>query len=379
MIPYSRQLIDQNDINAVIDALKSDIITCGKKVDEFEKAICDYIGVKYAVVMNSATSALHVAYLCLGLKNKDEVITTPITFAATSNAALMCGGEVKFCDIKFDGNIDENKIENLITQKTKIITPVDFGGNPVEIDKIIGIAKKYNLKVLNDASHAFGSQINKIKVGTKADITVFSFHAIKPITTIEGGCLCTNDENIANLAKLYRSHGIIKKQAWNSQMSLLGYNYRLSDVACALGLSQIKKLDEMIKKRENIAKFYDEKFENSKFFSIIKIPQNKKSTRHLYPILLNRNLWCEKQYIYEELHKIGILVQVHYKPTYEFEFYKKKYKEIKLKNADEFYKSELSIPCHQKMSMDDAKFITSKLYEIISKIKKWNNMRDNIY
>lgn len=369
MIPYSRQLIDGNDISAVLDALKDDIITCGRRVDEFEKAICDYIGVKYAVVMNSATSALHVGYLCLGLKKGDEIITTPITFAATSNAALMCGGDVKFCDIKFDGNIDENKIENLISPKTKVITPVDFGGNVVEMDKILDIAKKYNIKVLDDASHAFGSQINGNKVGSKADISIFSFHAIKPITTFEGGCLCTNDENIANLARLYRSHGISKKQAWNSEMNLLGYNYRLSDVACALGLSQLKKLDNMLQKREDIAKFYDEKFENSKFFTTIKIPQNKKSTRHLYPILLNQNLWCHKQDIYEELHKAGIGVQVHYKPTYEFDFYKKRYGEIKLKNADEFYKSELSIPCHQMMSMDDAKFVASKIYEILSKYK----------
>lgn len=369
MIPYSRQLIDENDIAAVIEALKDDIITCGRRVDDFEKAICDYTGSKYAVVMNSATSALHVGYLCLGVGKQDEVITTPITFAATANAALMCGADVKFCDIKFDGNIDENKIENLITTKTKAITPVDFGGNAVEMDKILEIAKKHNLKVIDDASHAFGSEVNGKKVGSKANITIFSFHAIKPITTFEGGCLCTNDENIANKARLYRSHGISKKQAWNSEMSLLGYNYRLSDIACALGLTQLKKLDNMLKTRENIAKFYDEEFKDCKFFSTIKIPQNKKSTRHLYPILLNRNLWCQKQDIYEELHKAGIGAQVHYKPTYEFDFYKNKYGQICLKNADEFYKSELSIPCHQMMSMNDAKFVASKLLEILSKFK----------
>lgn len=369
MIPYSRQLIDQDDINAVLTALQDDIITCGKKVDEFEKAISDYIGVKYAVVMNSATSALHVGYLCLGLKKNDEVITTPITFAATANTALMCEADIKFCDIKFNGNIDENKIENLISPKTKVITPVDFGGNAIEIDKILEIAKKHNLKVLDDASHAFGSEIDGKKVGTKADITVFSFHAIKPITTFEGGCLCTNDENIANLAKLYRSHGISKKQAWNSEMSLLGYNYRLSDIACALGLSQLKKLDTMLETRENIAKFYDEKFKDCEFFSTIKIAQNRKTTRHLYPILLNQSLWCAKQDIYEELHKAGIGTQVHYKPTYEFDFYKNRYGQMKLKNADEFYKSELSIPCHQMMSIEDAKFVASKLIEILSKFK----------
>ncbi|RUT50382.1 UDP-4-amino-4,6-dideoxy-N-acetyl-beta-L-altrosamine transaminase [Campylobacter fetus] len=369
MMTYSRQSIDDDDIKAVSEALKSDIITCGKKVNEFEKALCDYTGAEFAVAMNSATSALHAGYLALRLESGDEVITTPITFAATANTALMCGAKVKFADILPNGNIDPKSVEKLITPKTKVITPVDFGGLPVDIDALNLIAQKYGLKILDDASHALGSSINGKKVGTFADASVFSFHAIKPITTLEGGALLTNDEEIAAKARLIRSHGIIKKTAWNSDMITLGYNYRLSDVACALGASQMKKLDIFIAKRDEIAKFYDEAFEKSPYLSTIKIPKGVKSSHHLYPVLLFRDFWCDKQNIYEELHAKGIGVQVHYKPTYQFSFYKNLYSEISLPNAEDFYRAELSLPCHQLMSIEDAKFVVEKLNEILVKYK----------
>ncbi|PPB74307.1 UDP-4-amino-4,6-dideoxy-N-acetyl-beta-L-altrosamine transaminase [Campylobacter hyointestinalis] len=366
---YSRQSIDDDDIRAVVEVLKSDIITCGKKVDEFEKALCDYTGAKFAVAMNSATSALHAGYLALGLESGDEVITTPITFAATANAALMCGGVVKFADILPNGNIDPKSVEKLITTKTKVITPVDFGGLPVDMETLNLIAKKYNLKVLDDASHALGSSINSRKIGTFGDASIFSFHAVKPITTFEGGALLTNDEETATKARLLRSHGIIKKTAWNSDMTTLGYNYRLSDVACALGISQLKKLDIFIAKRDAIAKFYDEAFEKSPYLSTIKIPTNITSSHHLYPVLLFRDFWCDKESIYEELRGEGIGVQVHYKPTYQFSFYKNLYGEISLPNAEDFYRAELSLPCHQLMSIEDAKFVVEKLNETLSKHK----------
>lgn len=367
MIPYSKQQITDGDIAAVCEAMRSEFLTGGSKVSEFEAAICEYVGVKHAIVMNSATSALHVGYLALGVKENDEVITTPLTFAATANAALMVGAKVKFCDIKFDGNINENKLSELITSKTKVITPVDFGGNGVNIIEIMKIARAKGIKVLDDASHAFGSEIDGAKVGIHADASVFSFHAIKPITTFEGGALVTNDDEIARLARLYRSHGISKTHFWNSDMSVLGYNYRLSDVACALGLNQLKRLDEMITVRESIAQFYDERFEKNPYFSTIKIPQNKKSSRHLYPILLFSTLWCAKEDIFAELHERGVGVQVHYKPTYQFSFYKQLYGQTELKVTEDFYKSELSLPCHQGMSMDDAKFVADTLLDVLAK------------
>lgn len=369
MIPYSRQNINKDDIKAVSDALNSDTLTGGKLVCRFEEALQEYIGVKHAIVMNSATSALHVAYLILGIKNKDEIITTPITFAATANTALMCGGDVKFCDIKMDGNIDENLIQNLISSKTKVITAVDFGGNPVQIDKISKIAKDNNISLLDDASHALGSMVDGKKVGNHADISIFSFHAIKPITTFEGGALVTNDDEFARLARLYRSHGITKTELWDSDMSELGYNYRLSDVACALGISQLKRLDDMIFVREQIANFYDTIFDSNDMFKTIPIATNKRSSRHLYPILLSDNLAKFKKSIFKNLHDKGIGVQVHYKPTYAFSFYKKLYGDISLKNADKFYQSELSLPCHQGMSLQDAKFVSDTFLKIVESFK----------
>lgn len=369
MIPYSRQSIDQSDIDAVVEALKGDFLTGGKKVNEFEEALANYLGVKYVCVMNSATSALHVAYQIIDLKEGDELITTALTFAATSNTALQCGATPIFCDIKFDGNIDERKIEALITPKTKAIAPVDFGGNPLNIDAIKAICDKHKLFLVEDASHALGSQINGLKVGTTADITIFSFHAIKPITTLEGGAIATNNEAFYEQAKLLRSHGIVKKELWNSDMVTLGENYRLSDVACALGLSQLKRLDSFIQKRQDIAHYYDERFANNPFFTTIAIDKTKKSARHLYPILLDRSLWCSKEEIFKALHVKGLGVQVHYKPVYQFSYYKKLLGEMRLPNTEDFYKAELSIPCHQGMSMEDAVLVADTLLETLASIK----------
>jgi UDP-4-amino-4,6-dideoxy-L-N-acetyl-beta-L-altrosamine transaminase len=372
MIPYSRQSINEEDIQAVVDTLRGDYLTGGKKVEEFEQALGEYLDMKYVCVMNSATSALHIAYICIGLQKDDEIITTALTFAATSNAALMCEAKPIFCDIKYDGNIDENKIESIITPKTKAIVPVDFGGNPVAIKKIREICDKYKVPLIEDASHALGSQIENKKVGVLADMVIFSFHAIKPITTCgEGGAIATNDKELYERAKLLRSHGIVKKQAWNSDMLMLGYNYRLSDVACALGLSQLKRLDHFIEKRAKIAEYYDERFEDCPYFSTIKIPRGVRSSYHLYPVLLDRSFWCVKEDIFNELHAKGIGVQVHYKPTYTFSYYKKLFGEQKLINTEEFYKSELSIPCHQEMSQKDATFVADTLLKIVSKYKRY--------
>ncbi|WP_086300896.1 UDP-4-amino-4,6-dideoxy-N-acetyl-beta-L-altrosamine transaminase [Campylobacter devanensis] len=365
MMVYSRQKIEDDDIQAVIEALKSDMLTCGNRVVEFERELCELTGAKFAVAMNSATSALHAAYIALGVGPGDEVITTPITFAATANAAIMCGARIKFADVLLNGNINPASIKELISDKTKVITAVDFGGYPVDMDAIKALIKEQDIKIIDDASHALGSSINGKMVGTLADVSIFSFHAIKPITTFEGGALLTNNEEIAKSARLTRSHGMVKKEAWNMDMITLGYNYRLSDVACALGLSQLKKLDKFINRRYEIAKIYDDAFKNSKYLKTIDIPDNIRSARHLYPVLLNSNLWCVKEDIYNELHTMGIGVQVHYKPTYQFSFYKNLYGEMRLDGAEDFYRAELSLPCHQMMSDDEAKFVIANLNELL--------------
>ncbi len=371
MIPYSRQSIDEDDIKAVIEALKSDYLTGGQRVKEFEKALAEYLDIKYVCVMNSATSALHIAYKTIDLKEDDEIITTPITFAATANAALMCGAKPIFCDVKTDGNINEEKVEELINSKTKAIVPVDFGGNPVNINTIRKLCNKHKLYLIEDCAHALGSEIDGKKVGTQADIAIFSFHAIKPITTCgEGGAIATNNKELYEKAKLLISHGIVKKQVWNSDMIELGYNYRLSDVASALGISQLKKLDLFIEKRATIANFYNKEFKNNPYFFPIQLPLHVKSSYHLYPILLDRSLWCAKEDIFKELQAKGIGLQVHYKPTYQFSYYKKLFGEMKLHNAEEFYKAELSIPCHQEMSLEDARFVAHTLLEVLAKYKR---------
>lgn len=372
MLTYSHQNITQDDIEAVIKALKDEILTGGKRVNEFEEALCEYVGVRHACVLNSATSALHLAYRALNVKEK-IVLTTPLSFAATANAALMAGAKIEFIDIKNDGNIDEKKLQQrLVKDSTNIgaISVVDFAGNSVEMDEILSLAKQYNIPLIDDASHALGAEYKGEKVGKKADLSIFSFHPVKPITTFEGGAVVSDNEEFIAKIKLLRSHGIVKKRLWDNDMCDLGYNYRLSDVACALGINQLKKLDRNLEKREQIASFYDKEFEKNPYFSTIKIKDYKKSSRHLYPILLFPEFYCQKEELFENLLKAELGVQVHYKPTYEFSFYKKLLGEIKLQNADNFYKAELSIPCHQQMSIKDAKFVRDTLFQTFEKIKR---------
>lgn len=367
MIPYSTQVIDDDDIDTVIKVLKSKSLTQGERVEEFEAALCAYTGAKYAITFNSATSALHGAYKACGLSDGDEVITSPISFVATSNMLIEVGAKPVWCDVKLDGNINEKFIQRLITPKTKAIAPIHFAGKPVALDKIHEIAKKNNLLVIEDAAHALGSSLNGNKIGALSDMTIFSFHAIKPITTGEGGAVLTNNEEYAKKLKLFRSHGIIKKDFWNSDMMSMGHNFRLTEIAAALGISQLKKLDSFVKKRNEIASFYDESFKNEKLFDTIKIDENDISSRHLYPILLTSELQSVKEDIYKELLKKGIGVQVHYKPIYQNKFYINKFGKESLHAANDFYNSELSIPCQHKMTLKDAKFISDTLISVINK------------
>jgi UDP-4-amino-4,6-dideoxy-L-N-acetyl-beta-L-altrosamine transaminase len=367
MIPYSRQSIAQEDIDEVVRVLQSSHLTQDKEVELFEEAICEHIGSKFAITFNSATSALLAAYSAAGINEGDEIITTPISFVATSNMFVALGAKPVWCDVKLDGNIDERFIERLITPHTKAIVPVDFAGKPVAIHKINEIAKKHDLLVIQDSSHAFGSSIDGQKIGTFTDMTIFSFHAIKPLTTGEGGCVVTDNEEFAKKLRLFRSHGVEKKQLWNSDMVSLGHNFRLTEFAAALGRSQLKRLDKFLHVRDEIAKYYDERFAGNKLFSTIKLETNTTSSRHLYPIILSPALQCPKEDIFKELQERGLGVQVHYKPIYQNSFYKEKFGETRLHVSDDFYRSEISIPCHQEMSIDDAAFVADTLLEVIEK------------
>ena len=265
IISYSTQCIEADDIDGVIAILKGKYLAQGKKVEEFEKALCDYTGAKHAITFNSATSALFGAYSVSGITQDDEIITTPISFVATSNMFIDLGAIPVWCDIKMDGNIDEEKIEELITPKTKAIVAVDFAGKPVAMQRIQEIAKKYDLLLIDDASHALGSSVNGEKIGSMADMSIFSFHAIKPITTSEGGADLTDNDAYADKLRLIRSHGITKKELWDSDMSCMGYNFRMTEVAASLGVTQIKKLDVFIQKRDAIAAYYYDRFKERIF------------------------------------------------------------------------------------------------------------------
>lgn len=358
--PYSTQYIQEDDIQAVLKALQAPMLTQGEQTELFEKEIASYLGVKYVLVFNSATSALYCAYKAHNLQNS-EVITTPISFVATCNMLLENNAQPVFCDIKTDGNINENKIPSLITQKTKAIVSVDYAGKSVEVEAIREIAKEHNLIWISDSSHSFGGEYKGVKIGNFADSTIFSFHALKPITTGEGGALVTNDEEIYNRAKLIRSHGVIKRALWNSEVQESGFNFRLSDIASALGRSQLKKIDSFIAIREEIARFYDKVFCESPYFDISLVPSYIKSTRHLYPIMLKREFWCSKEEIFQAMQENRLGVQVHYKPIHLYKLYQSNQT---FYGAEDFYKAEISIPCHQKMNLEDAKECVEKVNKI---------------
>ena len=367
---YSHQAFDEDDFRAVLEALKSDFITQGERVNYFEKEIAKYVGAAYAVVFNSATSALNIAYKILGEKG-DRFLTTPISFCATSNMMLENNIEPIFCDINHLGNINlDSIIKNLGSnenRKIKAIVSVDYAGNSVEALKIKEICKKFNLYFISDSAHSFGGEYNGIKIGGFADITIFSFHALKPITTIEGGAIVTNNFDFYTKAKLLRSHGMVKNTPWDGELSCLGHNFRLSDVASALGISQLKKLPSFLEKRAKLAKIYNENFKNNNYFTFLNIPSNIKSTHHLYPIFLHERFFESKPKILQALLDSNIGVQVHYKPIYQFKLYKN-YKPVEnMENVDNFYNAEISLPLHQLLSIEDINYISTRLFEVLKK------------
>ena len=270
-MPYGRQYIDSTDIKKVVNVLKSDWITQGPKVKEFENALCNYTGAKYAVVVSSGTAALHIACLAAGIKEGDEVITSRITFAASANCILYCKGKPVFADIQEDTvNIAPEEIKKKITKKTKAIIPVHFAGHPCELDTISAIARNYKLLMIEDAAHALGASYKGKKIGCckHSDMATLSFHPIKSITTGEGGAVLTNRKDLYERLRIFKNHGITKDRSimhsldgpWYYEMQELGYNYRITDFQCVLGISQLKKIDQFIQKRREIVQRYNEAF-----------------------------------------------------------------------------------------------------------------------
>ncbi len=374
MIPYGHQSIDDDDIQAVLDVLRSDYLTQGPKVEEFEKKLAEYCGAKYAVVVSNGTTALHAAYFAIGLKDGDEFITSAMTFPATSNAGIWQGGKPVFVDIDpMTGNINVDLIEEKINKKTKAIVPIDYTGRPVDLDKIKELAEKYNLVVIEDACQSLGASYKGKKIGSISDLTVFSFHPVKSITTGEGGAIITNNEAFYKRMKLFITHGITKVNldksfgAWYFNMVELGQNYRLTEFQCALGENQLKKLDSYVNKRIELAKIYNNNFKDLEEISIPLDNDGKYSSAwHLYVIRLNKKLSAKRSEIFDELRAQGIGVQVHHIPLYMHSYYKGLgYIGDNLPNTQNWYNSIISLPLYPGLTTEDQEYVIKTVRRIV--------------
>lgn len=374
-ISYGRQYIDDDDINEVVKTLKSDYLTQGPKVLEFEKALCEYCGCRYAVLFSNGTAALHGAYFASGIKKSDEFITTPITFAATANAGLYMGATPVFCDIDMStANADAEKMIALAGKKTKVATPVSYGGNLYELEKIYKPLKEKGVVIIHDAAHALGAKRNGHRITDFCDMAMVSFHPVKHITTGEGGVILTNNREYFEKLKLFRNHGITRNadelkfgnEPWYYEMKELGYNYRITDIQCALGLSQLKKADKFLKRRNEIAAVYYNEFKDSDRFKVVKPYEGGDTVNafHLYPVLLRNSE--ERKKFFEYMRENGVWVQVHYIPLHLMPYYRDNFgfKEGDFKNAEDFYEREVSVPMFPSISDEE-------LYYVIELMKKF--------
>ena len=373
VIPYGKQTIEKDDIQSVVDVLKSDYLTTGPKIAEFEKMVADYVGAKYAVAISNGTSALHAACFAAGIQPGDEVITTPLTFAASSNCVLYCGGTPVFADVDPKTyNIDPEDICRKITDKTKEIIAVHLAGQPCDMDEIHKIAKEHDLLVIEDGAHALGSVYKGKKVGTLSDMTTFSFHPVKPITTGEGGMIVTDNEEFYKKMVLFRSHGITRDEnlmtrndgPWFYQQLDLGYNYRITDIQCALGCSQMKKLDRFLARRKEIVARYNEAFADCEnIVTPYQLPETE-SGWHLYIVQVKN---CDRREIFEALREHGIAVNVHYIPVYLHPYYQEHgYKDVHCRNAEEVYSHIISLPLYPTLTEEQQQYVIETLKYVIN-------------
>lgn len=382
-IYYGRQWIDDDDIAAAVAVLKSDFITCGPKVEEMERMLEQYTGAKHAVAVSNGTAALHCACIAAGIGPGDEVITTPLTFAASANCALYCGAKPVFADINPETyNIDPESIRACITDKTKAVVAVDFTGQVVEIEKIRAICDEYNLIFIEDAAHSIASTYKGKQVGSLADITTFSFHPVKTITAGEGGACLTNDDELYKKIVLAHTHGITHDQEmmedaphegpWYYEEVSLGYNYRITDFQAALIVSQMKKLDSFADRRKEIVRKYDEAFKKMPEIIVQKEIAESNTCRHLYIIRLDLNkLSCTRKEFFDAMSMENIQCQIHYVPVYWFPYYRKLgYEKGLCPKAEEIYKGIMSIPLYPKMSDQDVADVIHAVTKVVDNYRK---------
>lgn len=368
MIPYGKQTIDQDDIQAVVDVLQSDFLTTGPKIAEFEQTVADYVGAKYAVAISNGTSALHAACFAAGIGPGDEVITTPLTFAASANCVLYCGGTPVFADVDPKTyNIDPEDIQRKITDRTKAIIAVHLAGQPCDMDAIHSIAREHGLIVIEDGAHALGSVYKGKKVGSMSDMTTFSFHPVKPITTGEGGMIVTDNEDFYKKMILFRSHGITRDDSmmtrndgpWFYQQFDLGYNYRITDIQCALGCSQMKKLDRFLARRKEIVAHYNEAFADCDNIITPYQLSDTESGWHLYIVQVKN---CDRRQVFEKMREKGIGVNVHYIPVYMHPYYQEHgYENVHCANAEEIYSHIISLPLYQGLTSEQQDYVIDTL------------------
>ena len=381
ILQYGKQTIEQCDRDAIIGVLdENNYLTTGPKVIEFENKCKEFCGAKYALAVNSGTAALHCATYALNLQKNDEVIVSGISFVASANCIVYCGATPIFCDIENNTmNIDPDKIEALITTKTKAIICVDFAGQLCNYEKIKDIAVKYNLFIIQDAAHSWGTEYNNKFVGNMSDITALSFHPVKNMTTCEGGMIVTNNEELYNKMKIFRQHGINidykerdKTNQLSALMTQLGYNYRIPDILCALGISQLERLPIWIKQRNEIANLYNtyiNKLNNEFGNTIIQsLTQKYPSAYHIYVVKLNlTELKVDRKTIFNAMKAEGIGVNVHYLPIHLHPFYKDNFNTFigQLPNAESVYESIITLPLYPTMKNKDIVDVILALKKVI--------------
>ena len=375
-IYYGHQYIDDADVEAVVDVLRNHDLTCGPKIKELEDKLCSLTGAKYGVVCSNGTAALHISCLAAGVGEGDEVITTPITFAASANCALYCGAKPIFADIDPETyNIDPQKVEEAITERTKAVVVVDYTGQSVALDPIREICKKHGLVLIEDGAHVIGTKYKGRANGSISDMTTFSFHPVKTVTGGEGGAVMTNDEALYKKLLLYRSHGITRDESlmehepdgsWYYEQIALGYNYRMTDIQAALIISQLDKLPMFGRRRKEIVARYDEAFGKlPQLFVQREIPDSD-TTRHLYILrIVPERLTIDRRQFFEALAAENVCGNVHYIPTYYFPYYEKMgYRRGLCPNAEKLYNEIITLPLYYAMTDEDVESVIEAVTKI---------------